>query len=78
MVEPNGGYAGSFQRQRRAVRLERSEDYQHCIAACGKAAGEDTVSFIMILASAMRHCVGRPAISMEGGCRLWNDKPVIV
>ena len=44
-------------------------------AADGKAAGKDTHTGTMILASAMRHSVGRPATGMEGGIGLWSGSP---
>lgn len=46
---------------------EWSEHYQRRETAEGKAVGRDSHKGIMILASAMRHSVGRPAMSMEGG-----------
>ena len=41
-------------------------------SSTGKAAGEDAHAVTMILASAMRHSVGRPATGMEGGIGLWS------
>ena len=49
---------------------EWSEHYQRRETAEGKAVGRDSHKGIMILASAMRHSVGRPAMSMEGGTNL--------
>ena len=43
-----------------------------------KAAGQDT-DMGRILASAMRHSVGRPAMGMEGGTiDLWSGTPAAV
>jgi len=45
----------------------RSEHGQRRKAAYGKAAGHEPHTGMMILASAMRHSVGRPATGMGGG-----------
>lgn len=65
-----GGYAGIFHAERRVSAEEWSEHYQRRETAEGKAVGRDSHKGIMILASAMRHSVGRPAMSMEGGTNL--------
>lgn len=44
-----------------------------------QAVGHESFAGIMILASAMSHIVGRPAMSMEGGpLVLWRGKPAAV
>ena len=45
----------------------RSEHGQRRKAAYGTAAGDEAHTGMMILASAMRHSVGRPATGMGGG-----------
>ena len=44
-------------------------------AAEGKAAGRDPAGRMMILASAMRYSVGRPAMGMGGGERTYGAAP---
>ena len=48
-------------------REEPSEHDQRRKAAPGRAAGDYARMGMMILASAMRHSIGRPAMGMEGG-----------
>ena len=51
----------------------RSEHGQRRKAAYGTAAGDEAHTGMMILASAMRHSVGRPATGMGGGTKiLWS------
>ena len=45
----------------------RASEYHHAASSQGKAVGQDTG--MEILASAMRHSVGRPAMGMEGGTK---------
>ena len=47
----------------------RSEHGQRRKAAHGTAAGDEPHTGMMILASAMRHSVGRPATGMGGGTK---------
>lgn len=47
----------------------RSEHGQRRKAAYGTAAGDEPHTGMMILASAMRHSVGRPATGMGGGTK---------
>lgn len=54
------------------ARIGRSEQRHAVKQPQVKTAGHDPAWMIMILASAMRHSVGRPATGMEGGTDLWS------
>ena len=64
-------------RARHDFHRERANNASAAIST-GYAAGEDAHTETMILASAMRHSVGRPATGMEGGIGLWSGLPAAV
>ena len=68
---------GAVRQVRRDLPSEGGSDNYHAAVGPWLARGDDMSEGMMILASAMRHSVGRPAMGIGGGTLdLWSNRPL--